>query len=91
MQWLVCRWKGFKMINAYGYGFTGFKGLLIILRITIYKIRCNHKRANFHAATCAEVNVENNVDVEVTFVCPDCRRSWAGNIRAGYWGARQAK
>ena len=77
------------MINAYGYGFTGLKGFISFLKVTMFKMRCNHKRAKFHAATSAKVNVKNNIDVGVAFVCPGCKRSWAGDIRAGYWGAKQ--
>ena len=68
-------------ISAYGYLFTGVKGLKKFIRITFYRIRCTHKKARFHL-------IKNNVDVGVTFVCPDCRRSWAGDIRAGFSGKK---
>jgi len=69
------------MISVWGYNFT-LKRFLITL---FWRIFCNHSTAMFHACTCAtrEPETSDNITVGVSFVCPRCKRSWAGDIVSG--------
>ena len=67
-------------INAYGYQLS----LGSFVKLTMIRLFCRHKTATFHACTGAWHSLKgDNVDVGVSFVCPRCRRSWSGDIRAG--------
>lgn len=65
-------------INAYGYQFS----LRNFIKIFMARLFCTHKEAWFHACTGAWRDGDN-VNVGVSFVCPRCKRSWSGDIRAG--------
>lgn len=47
--------------------------------------RCTHANIEFHAATCADdCHDGGNITHGVTAFCPDCRGSWAGDVRVGF-------
>jgi hypothetical protein len=67
------------MIDAYGYGLS----LKRFLVVTFWRLFCNHKQAKFYACTGAQRWDKDNVTVGVSFVCPRCKKTWAGDIVAG--------
>lgn len=62
-------------INAYGYELS----IKNFCKLWLLRLFCTHKNAKFHACTGAD-RIGDNVKVGVSFVCPDCRRSWVGDI-----------
>lgn len=71
--------------ELYGYQYKNFYRLVraIIIR-QICSLR-GHPRAKFYAATGVEpIENTSNANIGVTFVCPDCHKSWAGDVKAGF-------
>lgn len=71
--------------NAYGYE---YKNLFQLIRAFIVRQICSlkgHPNIKFHASTCAWKNGDN-VDVGITAVCPQCHKSFTGDVKAGFHG-----
>lgn len=75
--------------ELYGYQYKNLYGLLrAIIRRQICSLR-GHPKAKFYAATGVErIPGTLSANIGVTFVCPDCYKAWAGDVRAGYLSER---
>lgn len=66
-------------INAYGHQLK----LKSFIKLFFIRIFCTHKTAKFHACTGANrVDRGDNIEIEVSFVCPKCHRAYTGDIIA---------
>lgn len=70
--------------ELYGYAYKTIWHLMkMIIRRQICSLK-GHPKAKFYAATCIEALPDKmNANIGVTFVCPSCYKSWAGNVKAG--------
>lgn len=70
--------------ELYGYAYKNIWSLIkAIIRRQICSLQ-GHPKAKFYAATTVEPLPDKmNANIGVTFVCPNCCKSWAGDVKAG--------